>query len=97
MSKFVVKSCTSLAHSYYADGREISGECMKDIERKCLDIENCYLKQIARNLMKVVEANLCENCDGCGYAEGCLDTDCGTYQAHKCLELLNIEGAEDDR
>ena len=39
----------------------------------------------------VVYACHCDNCDGCGYYNGCQDTECGTYQAFKILELIEKE------
>ena len=90
--KFIVKSCYHLSNSVYADGREAHNECGNSLtDKKCADVDNCYLKQIAQNLLKVVNANVCNNCDGCGYEWGCADEDCGTYAAHKCLDLLRIE------
>ena len=92
MRKIEVKGCPSIADSIYADGRKESGECSLDTKDvKCKDKENCPIKLVVRNLMSVVGGNLCNSCDGCGYAEGCTDTTCGTYQAHKCLELLKVE------
>jgi hypothetical protein len=47
--------------------------------------------QIVENLRQVAYACHCDNCDGCGYYSGCGDTECGTYQALKSLELLDIQ------
>ena len=49
------------------------------------------IEKIASNLEQVVHEMHCENCDGCGYFNGCADKGCGTYQAIKCLELLDKE------
>lgn len=92
MSKFIVKSCYHLMNSVYADGREAHNECGNSLtDEKCCNIEDCHLKQIANNLLKVIRADVCSRCDGCGYDNGCADDDCGTYVANKCLELLDVE------
>lgn len=93
MNKIVVKSCPCIANAYYADGRKEKYECssMDSINIKCEDKEDCSVKMVVRNLMKVISNNLCSNCDGCGYSEGCTDINCGTYQAYKCLEILDIK------
>lgn len=52
------------------------------------------ISQVIERLKMVSNANLCQNCDGCGYEEGCQDETCGTYQARKCLELLETEEEE---
>lgn len=94
-NKFIIKSCHNLVKSVYFDGSEICNECGNSTkDKKCYDISDCYLKQIANNLLKVVNSHLCDSCDGIGYNEGCLDDCCGTYEAHKCLELLDIEFIE---
>lgn len=36
----------------------------------------------------VLYACHCDNCDGVGYYDGCVDTECGTYQAMKIIEYL---------
>ena len=92
MSKFILKGCRNLVHSVYADGCEVNNECgVSPIDEKCANVEDCPFKQVAENLLKVVNAQVCNNCDGCGYENGCLDDDCGTYAAHKCLDLLQVE------
>lgn len=93
---FIIRGCPCLVNSFYADGRAAKNECGDSIkDEKCLDIDNCLLKQIANYLLKVVNEDTCNNCDGCGYFEGCLDESCGTYAAQKCLELLKLEFVED--
>lgn len=52
---------------------------------------NDVIDKIKENLNSVAFACHCDNCDGCGYYNGCRDTECGTYQAIKCLELLESE------
>lgn len=49
------------------------------------------VKQVAQVLLKVANAGNCQRCDGCGYFEGCNDQECGTYAAHKSLDLLGVE------
>ena len=46
---------------------------------------------MAENLLRVVNSQQCNRCDGVGYDGGCLDDTCGTYVAHKCLDLLGVE------
>lgn len=60
----------------------------------CPEITDCPLKQIVENLRQVAYAGHCDSCDGCGYYNGCGDTECGTYQALKSLELLDIQEVE---
>lgn len=89
---YIIKNCPHLVNVVYADGREVCNECGESSEdKKCVEVKNCLFKQIADNLLRVVNADLCNNCDGCGYDEGCLDDNCGTYEAYRCLELLDIE------
>ena len=88
----IIKKCPQLMDAYFGDGRnekEVCGLCVND--EKCRDKEDCVMKQVANNLLTVVRAQLCNNCDGCGYFFGCQDKECGTYQANKCLELLGVE------
>ncbi len=92
IDKFIVRACNNLMNSYYADGREAHYECAESSkDEKCYNITDCYLKQIAENLLKVVRENTCSRCDGCGYDEGCADSACGTHAAHRSLDLLDIE------
>ena len=94
---FIIKSCPYLVNSFYADGKEVQDECGNSTtDEKCSSINSCLHKQIANYLLKVVNSDLCSNCDGCGYHEGCLDDSCGTYAAHKCLDLLSLEFIEND-
>jgi hypothetical protein len=96
MNKFIVKGCYNLVNSIYADGREAQNECgYSEEDEKCANIEECPFKKVAENLLKVVSADVCSNCDGCGYDNGCLDDNCGTYAAHKCLDLLQVEFVEE--
>ena len=90
--KLIVKNCPQLMDAYFGDGRNTKEVCgLKVNDEKCCDVNDCIIKKVVDGLQKVVQANLCANCDGIGYAEGCLDDDCGTYQAHKCLELLSVK------
>ena len=92
MPKFVIKNCFHLMNSVYADGRETYNECGDSLtDEKCVDRDDCFLKKIANNLMEVVKDPTCNRCDGVGYENGCADTSCGTYEAYKCIELLDIE------
>ena len=94
--KYIIKSCPHLMTSFYADGREINNECGDSAtDMKCCDKSNCLLKKIADNLLKVMEDNLCDRCDGVGHANGCKDENCGTYAACECLNLLGIEFVEE--
>ena len=89
---FIVKSCYHLVNSVYADGREAHNECGNSLtDEKCYEVKDCPYKQVVENLLRVVNHQLCNRCDGIGYDEGCLDDECGTYAAHKCLDLLDIE------
>ena len=98
IDKFIVRACSNLVNAYYADGKEVCNECCESTkDEKCYDVKDCYLKQIAENLLKVVRENTCSRCDGCGYDEGCADVSCGTYEAHKSLDLLNIEFIEEEK
>lgn len=99
MSEFVIRACKNLMNSCYSDGREALNECSNSsTDEKCYNVKDCYLKKIAQNLLRVVNADTCSRCDGCGYDEGCADVECGTFEAYKCLDLLNIEfvGEEQD-
>ena len=60
-------------------------------DEKCADVQDCPFKKVVESLLKVVNSNACSRCDGCGYDEGCADDSCGTYAAHKCLDLLQVE------
>lgn len=94
---FIVKKCPHLMNSAYADGREVCNECGdSSADKKCCEVESCLFKQIVENLLKVVRHGLCSRCDGIGYEEGCLDDECGTYEAYKCLDLLDVEFIDED-
>lgn len=96
MNKFILKGCYNLVSSFYADGCTANNECgVSVLDEKCANVKGCPFKQVAENLLKVVNEDLCNNCDGCGYGNGCLDEGCGTYEAHKCLDLLQIEFVEE--
>ena len=87
--KYIIENCPCYDHDYE--------ECLntfRDEYKKCYDCTDCLLKQIVENLRQVVYAGLCGECDGCGYYNGCSDTECGTYQALKSLELLDIQEVE---
>lgn len=92
----IVKGCPCLAEGHYADGHVEKYDCMADCNKKCRDIEDCTFKKVARNLFKVIEHDLCSNCDGSGYDMGCCDESCGFYQAMKSLEVLNVELEKDN-
>lgn len=90
--KYIIKNCPYLVNSTYANGKEVANECGESLlDEKCCEISACTHKSIANRLMRVVEADACSRCDGCGYDNGCCDENCGTYQAQKCLALLDIE------
>lgn len=84
--KYIIRNCPA---------QDVLGEecCYFNQYAKCVD-SNCKLKQIVENLKQVAYACHCDNCDGCGYYNGCSDTECGTYQALKSLELLDIQEVE---
>ena len=88
MKKYKVLNCPA----YVANG--VFYDCWANPDTWCENVEDCTTKKIINNLETVLRGDLCNNCDGCGYAEGCGDIDCGTYQANKSLELLNIEEVE---
>ena len=88
MKKYIIRNCPC----------NVTTEDMCDWENTnetyCQDCTDCLLKRIVENLRQVAYACHCDNCDGCGYYSGCGDTECGTYQALKSLELLDIEECE---
>lgn len=87
--KYIIKNCPAYSE-YWAEGcnnREKTAWV-------CQDCTDCVMKQIVERLKQVAYACHCDNCDGCGYYGGCGDTECGTYQALKSLELLQIEEVE---
>jgi hypothetical protein len=95
MSKYVIRDCpafvlmrTATSGTYF----DICGNAKGHI--KCVDCTDCVMKQIVENLTQVAHACHCDNCDGCGYYSGCSDTECGTYQVLKSLELLDIQEVE---
>ncbi len=51
-------------------------------------MDNATYREIMERCRAVVYACHCDCCDGVGYDEGCGDTECGTYQCRKILELL---------
>lgn len=81
--RYIIKNCP--AYSDY---------CEEIKSYECQDCTNCVLKQIVESLRQVAYAGHCSNCDGCNYDNGCVDTECGTYQALKSLELLDIQEVE---
>ena len=78
--KYIIKNCL-------ATGAGCCGDT-------CPEITDCVMKQIVENLRQVAYACHCDNCDGCGYYSGCGDSECGTYQTLKSLELLDIQEVE---
>lgn len=87
MSKYIIKNCPAIYKflNYY---------CNQDDKKLCQDCTDCVMKRIVENLRQVAYACHCDNCDGCGYYSGCDDSECGTYQALKSLELLDIQEVE---
>lgn len=49
------------------------------------------IDKIKASIEPVLLAGHCDNCDGCGYVNGCNDFECGMYQANKIWELLKNE------
>jgi len=47
------------------------------------------LEKVRSNMQKVIDSQLCSSCDGCGYDNGCNDTECGFYQANKSIYIIN--------
>lgn len=58
-------------------------------------IDTWYSKDTIEKIKECIEPVLlayhCDNCDGCGYDNGCKDFECGTFQANKIWELLENE------
>ncbi len=103
MSRYVIKNCPALIKEAFQNNQidgvattaQISKNlCFGNTCIHCADCTDCKIKQVIENLRQVAYACHCDNCDGCGYYEGCGDTECGTYQALKSLELFNIEECE---
>jgi superfamily II DNA helicase RecQ len=98
MSKYIIRNCPCFVEGIAIKGNEQKTQtCNNHKVREltyCADITDCKLKQIVKNLKQVAYACHCDNCDGCGYYSGCGDTECGTYQALKSLELLDIQEVE---
>jgi hypothetical protein len=86
MSKYIIKNCPAYNPKHC--------DCLNTKEIACLYRTDCVMKQIVENLRQVAYAYHCDNCDGCGYYSGCGDSECGTYQALKSLELLDIQEVE---
>jgi len=82
--KYIIKNCPAYDEFLQEPNCNINS-C------DCKDVTNCLIKQIVEKLKQVAYACHCDNCDGCGYYEGCVDTECGTYQALSILDLLEIE------
>ena len=89
MSKYIIRNCPARLPK-----SELCIEAPKKKAYLCQDCTDCVIKQIVENLKQVAYACHCDNCDGCGYYSGCSDTECGTYQALKSLELLDIQEVE---
>ena len=87
MSKYIIKNCPAYDCSIE------EWNCLGSDATECKD-GNCVLKQIVNNLKLVAILDHCTNCDGVGYGNGCAYTGCGTYQALKSLELLDIQEVE---
>ena len=83
MSKYIIENCPCYSSKYEY--------CLGRATKYCKDAIYCPIKRIVENLRQVAYAGHCDNCDGCGYDSGCSDTECGTYQALKSLELLDIQ------
>lgn len=91
--KYVIKNCDN-----YTDFDK-DWTCRSTIQNRkgcynCQSCTDCVMKQIVENLRQVAYACHCDSCDGCGYYNGCGDSECGTYQALKSLELLDIQEVE---
>ncbi|MBQ6907786.1 MAG: hypothetical protein IJQ28_05355 [Clostridia bacterium] len=54
-----------------------------------LQRRNNTLEEIRGICKNVAFSNSCDNCDGIGYYEGCLDDDCGNYACFKILDKIN--------
>ena len=92
----IVKGCPCIAEGHYADGRIEKNECLAECDKKCQEVKDCTLKKVVRRLLKVVEQDPCNNCDGDGYDMGCCDEGCGVYQAMESLETLKVECEEEN-
>ena len=78
--QYIIKNCFNIKNNLCSD-------------EDCKAKNDCLMKKIAHNLLKVVKDDACNRCDGCGYDldSGCQDDTCGTFAAFECLELLGIE------
>lgn len=85
MTKYIIKNCPCCQYDNYCIGSD------ELYPKKCQNIADCLLKHIVRKCKIVAYAGQCDNCDGCGYDNGCVDTECGTYQANEILQLMEIE------
>lgn len=52
------------------------------------EITNKVINEISQVANKVRYASNCQNCDGVGYGNGCLDDTCGTYACYKIIDLI---------
>lgn len=86
--KYIIKNCPAITPI-----TKLCNNVLPEV-KDCADCTDCVLKQIVKNLRQVVYAGLCGECDGCGYYNGCSDSECGTYQALKSMELLDIQEVE---
>lgn len=67
---------------------------MKWITKDCFGNEKVWYSQDVIERIKgkcnyVAYTYHCDNCDGCGYYDGCNDKECGTYQTLQVLEFLD--------
>lgn len=60
-----------------------------DILHKTLLQYKTALEEIREICKKVAFSNGCDNCDGIGFYDGCLDDDCGNYACFKVLDKIN--------
>ena len=89
--KYIVRNCPEIKATIFTDGKHIDTTCLNSFKGEfCADIENCAIKKVVRKLLKTVENDQCSSCDGVGYFAGCLDNNCGVYNAFKCLQILNV-------
>lgn len=51
------------------------------------------IRKIESMILKNIPQDICNNCDGCGYKNGCGDKHCAVYQANKIIELIQKEDA----
>ena len=50
-----------------------------------------HYKNIEKHADTALQSNQCNNCDGIGYYEGCMDEKCATYQLIKIMNIIEGE------